>query len=62
VGLPLALLGTQLAAGVLPDAQPAAVQPIATAAILMTLVALAATALPALGAARIDPVTARRRE
>jgi hypothetical protein len=62
VGLPLALLGTRAAARVLPDTPPAAVPPIAAAAILMTLVALTATALPALGAARIDPVTALRRE
>jgi ABC-type antimicrobial peptide transport system permease subunit len=61
-GLPLALLGIRLAGRVLPDAQPAAVESIATAAILVTLVAFFATTLPSIGAARIDPVTALRGE
>jgi ABC-type antimicrobial peptide transport system permease subunit len=62
LGLPLALWGKTFAASLIPDLPVNSSMPIATGAIGMITIALAAAYVPARRAARVDPMTALRHE
>ncbi|MEX2263455.1 MAG: FtsX-like permease family protein [Bryobacteraceae bacterium] len=62
IGIPAALLLTDLAEDLLFGLKPADAATYVTAAVLLGAVALAAGAIPALHATRVDPMTALRYE
>ncbi|HEU0139637.1 MAG TPA: ABC transporter permease [Bryobacteraceae bacterium] len=62
IGIPLALIGARLAAGLLFGVKPADPAAFAASAVFMLLIGLAAAAVPGLRAASVDPMQTLRRE